>query len=91
MAFENQLTIRVNGWCCFPIRPILPRYAPLSSWPFAKAQDSFAELNCELLGLSIDSHYSHVAWMRNIQEKFGVEIKFPIIADLSMAVARPMA
>jgi peroxiredoxin (alkyl hydroperoxide reductase subunit C) len=55
---------------------------------FAKAQDSFAELNCELLGLSIDSHYSHVAWMRNIQEKFGVEIKFPIIADLSMAVAR---
>ncbi len=55
---------------------------------FAKAQDSFAQLNCELLGLSIDSHYSHVAWMRNIQEKFGVEIKFPIIADLSMAVAR---
>jgi len=55
---------------------------------FAKAQDSFAQLNCELLGLSIDSHYSHVAWMRNIQEKFGVEIKFPIIADLSMVVAR---
>jgi peroxiredoxin (alkyl hydroperoxide reductase subunit C) len=55
---------------------------------FAKAQDSFAQLNCELLGLSIDSHYSHVAWIRNIQEKFGVEIKFPIIADLSMAVAR---
>lgn len=55
---------------------------------FAKAQDLFAQLNCELLGLSIDSHYSHVAWMRNIQEKFGVEIKFPIIADLSMAVAR---
>lgn len=55
---------------------------------FAKAQDSFAQLNCELLGLSIDSHYSHVAWMRNIQEKFGVEIKFPIIADLSMTVAR---
>jgi len=55
---------------------------------FAKAYDRFAKLNCDLLGLSIDSHYSHVAWVRNIQEKFGVDIKFPIIADLSMAVAR---
>ena len=55
---------------------------------FAKAQDQFAQLNCDLLGLSIDSHHSHVAWVRNIQEKFGVEIKFPIIADLSMTVAR---
>jgi peroxiredoxin (alkyl hydroperoxide reductase subunit C) len=55
---------------------------------FAKAQDQFAQLNCELLGLSIDSHHSHVAWVRNIQEKFGVEIKFPIIADLSMTVAK---
>jgi len=36
----------------------------------------------------IDSHYSHVAWVRNIQEKFGVEIPFPIIADLSMEVAK---
>ena len=45
----------------------------------------------ELLGLSIDSHYSHVAWMRNIKEKFGVEIPFPIIADLKMEVARAMA
>lgn len=55
---------------------------------FAKAQDQFAQLNCELLGLSIDSHHSHVAWIRNIQEKFGVAIKFPIIADLSMTVAK---
>ncbi|MDZ7622514.1 MAG: peroxiredoxin [Candidatus Competibacteraceae bacterium] len=55
---------------------------------FAKAQDQFAQLNCELLGLSIDSHHSHVAWIRNIQEKFGVAIKFPIVADLSMTVAK---
>jgi peroxiredoxin (alkyl hydroperoxide reductase subunit C) len=55
---------------------------------FANKQDEFAARNTELLGLSIDSHYSHIAWMLNIKEKFGVEIKFPIIADLSMAVAR---
>ncbi|MFC2970214.1 peroxiredoxin [Acidimangrovimonas pyrenivorans] len=55
---------------------------------FAKRQDEFAARNTELLGLSIDSHYSHIAWMLNIKEKFGVEIKFPIIADLNMAVAQ---
>ena len=54
---------------------------------FAKRQSEFAALNCELLGLSIDSYYSHVAWVRNIKEKFGVDIGFPIIEDLSMKVA----
>ena len=55
---------------------------------FAKRQDDFAALDAELLGLSIDSHYSHIAWMLNIKEKFGVEITFPIIADLNMKVAQ---
>ncbi len=55
---------------------------------FAKAAPQFADRNCELLGLSIDSNHSHIAWMRNIEEKFGVPIPFPIIADLKMDVAR---
>ena len=55
---------------------------------FAKAADRFQALNCELLGLSIDSVHSHIAWMRSIEEKFGVEIPFPIIDDLSMIVAK---
>lgn len=55
---------------------------------FAKAADRFQALNCELLGLSIDSVHSHIAWMRSIEEKFGVEIPFPIIDDLSMNVAK---
>jgi peroxiredoxin (alkyl hydroperoxide reductase subunit C) len=55
---------------------------------FAKRHDEFQAINTELLGLSIDSHYSHIAWVRNIKEKFGVEIPFPIIADLSMDVAK---
>ena len=54
---------------------------------FAKAYDKFKALNCDLLGLSIDSTFAHLAWMRNIKEKFGVEIPFPIIEDLSMKVA----
>ncbi len=54
---------------------------------FAKFHDRFQKLGCELLGLSIDSTYSHLAWIRNIKEKFGVEIPFPIIDDLSMRIA----
>ncbi|MEW9799241.1 peroxiredoxin [Alteromonas sp. CYL-A6] len=54
---------------------------------FANAADKFAELNTELLGLSIDSIHAHIAWVRNIKENFGVTIPFPIIADLSMEVA----
>lgn len=55
---------------------------------FAQNHDRFKALNTELLGLSIDSHYAHIAWVRNIKEKFGVSIEFPIIADLSMQVAQ---
>ncbi|MDQ0457471.1 peroxiredoxin (alkyl hydroperoxide reductase subunit C) [Rhizobium paknamense] len=54
---------------------------------FANASEDFKAINCELLGLSIDSIYSHLAWVQNINEKFGVEITFPIIEDLSMKVA----
>lgn len=55
---------------------------------FANKHEDFKKLNCELLGLSIDSVHSHLAWVKNIKDNFGVEIKFPIIADLSMDVAK---
>ena len=54
---------------------------------FARHHDAFKALNCELLGLSIDSNYAHIAWVLNIEEKIGVKIDFPIIEDLSMQVA----
>lgn len=54
---------------------------------FATRADQFKELNTELLGLSIDSIHAHIAWTRSIKQNFGVEISFPIIADLSMKVA----
>ncbi|NKE45323.1 peroxiredoxin [Roseomonas frigidaquae] len=54
---------------------------------FARHHDQFKAIGCELLGLSIDSIFAHIAWIRNIEEKFGVVIPFPIIEDLSMKVA----
>jgi peroxiredoxin (alkyl hydroperoxide reductase subunit C) len=54
---------------------------------FSKNHARFQALNCELLGLSIDSNFAHIAWARSIEEKFGVKVPFPIIEDLSMKVA----
>lgn len=54
---------------------------------FAAIADELKQRNVELLGLSIDSTYSHIAWVRAIEEKFGVRIPFPIIADLNKEVA----
>lgn len=55
---------------------------------FANRAADFAALDAELLGLSIDSHYAHIAWVRSIKQTFGVDIPFPIIADLDMKVAQ---
>ncbi|RLG22293.1 peroxiredoxin [Methanosarcinales archaeon] len=48
---------------------------------FQKRYDKFRELNCELIGLSIDQVFSHIKWVEWINEKLGVEIEFPVIAD----------
>lgn len=54
---------------------------------FAKIAPELQKRKVNLLGLSIDSTYSHIAWVRNIEEKFKVQIPFPIIADLNKEVA----
>jgi peroxiredoxin (alkyl hydroperoxide reductase subunit C) len=61
---------------------------------FAAMQTEFEKLNCKLLGLSIDSTYSHIAWLRTIREKIeykgmkGIEVTFPVISDLTMDVSK---
>jgi len=48
---------------------------------FAKRYEDFRKLNTELIGLSVDSTFSHIKWVEWIKEKLGVEVSFPIIAD----------
>lgn len=61
---------------------------------FAAMQPQFEAQNCRLLGLSIDSTYSHIAWLRTIKEKIeykgmkNIEVMFPVISDLTMDVSR---
>ncbi len=60
---------------------------------FASMMDEFKELNTELVGLSVDSLYAHIAWLRKIQElewngKKNIEVTFPLIEDIRMNVAK---
>lgn len=55
---------------------------------FAIDKDWFAEKNTKLMGLSIDSIHSHLAWVNNVRKNTDVYLDFPIIADLDMKVAQ---
>jgi len=55
---------------------------------FQKRSEEFKNLNCELIGLSIDQVFAHIKWIEWIKEKLGVEITFPIIADDMGEVAK---
>jgi peroxiredoxin 2/4 len=55
---------------------------------FARKSDEFAKRDAKLIGLSIDSIHSHMAWLQNIKERLGVEIPYPLIADIDMKVAQ---
>lgn len=61
---------------------------------FATLENKFAEVNCKLVGLSVDGLYSHIAWLRTIREKIqfkgmkDVEVNFPLIEDITMEVAK---
>ncbi|MFA5973505.1 MAG: peroxiredoxin [Lentimicrobiaceae bacterium] len=61
---------------------------------FASLEEKFNKANCKLVGLSVDGLYSHIAWLRTIKEKIeyngmkDVEVKFPLIEDITMEVAK---
>jgi peroxiredoxin 2/4 len=60
---------------------------------FASMREQFAAYNTELVGLSVDGLYSHIAWLRTIKEKItfrdmhDVDVTFPLIEDVSMKIA----
>ena len=54
----------------------------------ARAHDRFAALGCELMALSVDSLFSHLAWIRAIRDRFDVVVDFPIIEDPTLEIAR---
>ncbi len=55
---------------------------------FAGAREALRSLGCELLGLSVDSIFSHIAWVRSLESRFSVTIDFPLAADVTGEIAR---
>jgi len=54
---------------------------------FARNYDAFDKINVQLIGVSIDSVYSHIAWVRDLEQISGIPVKFPVIADLDQKVS----
>jgi peroxiredoxin (alkyl hydroperoxide reductase subunit C) len=100
VAESTQGTIRFpedfkNKWVIFFSHPA--DFTPVCTtefMTFASMAPEFKKLNAELLGLSIDSTYSHIAWLRTIKEKIeykgmkNIEVMFPVISDLTMEVSK---
>ncbi len=56
---------------------------------FSEAVESFKKLNVQILGCSIDSHFSHLAWRNTPRSQGGIgEINYPLIADLDKSIAK---
>jgi len=55
---------------------------------FAQEKAFFADHGTKLMGLSIDSIHSHIAWVQNVREHTGIYFEFPIIADIDMSVSK---
>ena len=91
-AVTTQGTLRLSDfqgtWLVLFSHPA--DFTPVCTTEFIAFSEIYEELkkrNTELLGLSVDSVSSHIAWIRNVEEKMGVTIPFPIIADLNKDVA----
>jgi len=54
---------------------------------FSQQKDWFTNRETKLIGVSVDSIHSHLAWVQNVKEKTGVEFNFPIVADVNKTVA----
>ena len=86
---EVRLSDYRGRWLVFFSHPA--DFTPVCTSEFvalAKAADRFKAMDCALLGLSVDSLYSHLAWMRAIREQFKITIPFPVVEDPSMAIGR---
>jgi len=86
---DVRLSALRGRWVVFFSHPA--DFTPVCSTEFAELARRSAEfeaVDCTLIGLSVDSLYAHFAWVRALEEVFGVQVRFPILEDPSMAVGR---
>ena len=62
---------------------------PTELHAFQEKLDTFKKLNCEVLGVSIDSHFSHMAWLNTPRSEGGIKgVTYPVIADIHKTISR---
>jgi len=86
---EVRLSALAGRWILLFCHPA--DFTPVCTSEFvalAREQDKFAEMDVQLLGLSVDSVYSHMGWVEWIETEFDLSVKFPVIEDVSMDIAR---
>ena len=86
---ERSLDQFRGRWLVFFSHPA--DFTPVCTSEFvalAREAKTFDAMDCALLGLSVDSLYAHVAWVRAMQEAFDVTVSFPVVEDPSMAIGR---
>jgi peroxiredoxin (alkyl hydroperoxide reductase subunit C) len=86
---DKSLSDFRGRWLIFFSHPA--DFTPVCTTEFvalARASADFDAADCALLGLSVDSLYSHLAWVKAIEEQFDTKIGFPIVEDPSMVVGR---
>jgi peroxiredoxin (alkyl hydroperoxide reductase subunit C) len=86
---DRRLADYRGRWLVFFSHPA--DFTPVCTSEFvalARAAPRFAALECDLLGLSVDSLFAHLAWILAIEDGFGVQVTFPVVEDPSMAIAR---
>lgn len=82
------MIIKENGWFFFHTHGDFTPVCTTEMIAFTRAHTYFKQMNTELLGLSVDSNSSHLAWMYDIYCRTGIKISFPIIADRNGEIAR---
>lgn len=88
-AGEIQLSKLRGKWVIFFSHPA--DFTPVCSTEFAelaRRHGEFEAAGCVLIGLSVDSLYAHLAWIKALKEVFGVEVRFPVLEDPTMAIGR---
>ena len=83
---RESLAGRRAGGCCSPIRPTSRRRVPPNSWR-SRAWPLFQALGSDLLGLSVDGAYLHLARLMSSERRFATRIPLPILDDPAMTMA----
>ena len=87
---EVTLSENKGKWTCLFFYPLdFTFVCPTEITAYSDAVDKFKAANCEVMAVSVDSHFSHLAWTKQARSEGGLgEVKFPLVSDLNKTICR---